>query len=59
MTTPTTEKPLTRRTETGWSRARRLKEKPALRTCLSAVEDREGPQTSHTAAEWNIVRGED
>jgi hypothetical protein len=59
MTTPTRDEPVARRPETGWSRARRLREKPALRTCVSAVGDPEGPQRPDTAPEWNIVRGED
>jgi hypothetical protein len=59
VTAPTSDKPVARRPETGWSRARRLREKPALRTCLPPVEDPDGPPSSHTAAEWNIVRGED
>jgi hypothetical protein len=59
VTTSTSDKPIARRPETGWHRARRLREKPALRTCLAPVEDPEGPQSPHTAAEWNIVRGED
>jgi hypothetical protein len=59
VTASTSDKPIARRPETGWHRARRLREKPALRTCLAPVEDPEGPQSPHTAAEWNIVRGED
>jgi len=58
VTVSTSGEPLARRPETGWSRARRLREKPALRTCLPSVEDPDGPQLRHTA-EWNIVRGED
>ncbi|MEV5313334.1 MULTISPECIES: hypothetical protein [unclassified Streptomyces] len=59
MTTPTSDKPVARRPETGWSRARRMKEKPALRTCVSAVRDPEGPARPDLALEGNIVRGED
>ncbi len=55
----TSEKPVVRRPETGWSTARRLREKAALRTCLPAVEDRATPGTAPSGAEWNIVRGED
>ena len=58
MTASASGKPLVRRPETGWSRARRLREKPALRTCLAPVEDPEGPELTHTA-EWNIIRGDD
>jgi len=55
----TTEKPVERRPETGWSKARRLRGKAAMRTCLPAVEDRGVPTTAHCGAEENIVRGED
>ncbi|MEU3853470.1 hypothetical protein [Streptomyces sp. NPDC029554] len=57
MDTP--EKTAVRRPETGWSTARRLRGKAALRTCLPAVEDRGTPGTTHSGPEWNIVRGED
>ncbi|MFC9910689.1 MULTISPECIES: hypothetical protein [unclassified Streptomyces] len=59
MTTSAREKPAVRRLETGWSKARRLRGKAVLRTCLPAVEGPDGPRTSHTGQEWNIVRGED
>ncbi|CAL9281250.1 hypothetical protein ABZ568_31750 [Streptomyces olindensis] len=56
----TTEKPVVRRPETGWSQARRLRgKKAALRTCLPAVEDRAAPTAARSGPEWNIVRGED
>ncbi|MFF6879347.1 MULTISPECIES: hypothetical protein [unclassified Streptomyces] len=55
----TSEKPVVRRHETGWSTARRLREKAAPRTCLPAVEDRGTPGAVRSGAEWNIVRGED
>ncbi|MFF5981937.1 hypothetical protein ACFY78_24130 [Streptomyces olindensis] len=55
----TTEKPVVRRPETGWSKARRLRGKAALRTCLPAVEDRVAPANARCGPEWNIVRGED
>jgi hypothetical protein len=58
VTSQTVEKPLARRPETGWSRARRLHGKGDLRTCLPAVADRIGPTTAHTG-EDNIFRGED
>ncbi|MFI6854047.1 hypothetical protein [Streptomyces sp. NPDC050416] len=60
MTTmETSDKPLTRRPETGWSEARRLRGKAALRTCLPAVEDRATARTASSEPDWNIVRGED
>ncbi|MET7455263.1 hypothetical protein ABZT03_25890 [Streptomyces sp. NPDC005574] len=59
MTSQITDKPVARRAETGWSRARRLREQAAMRTCLPAVEDESVPPTAHTNPEWNIVRGED
>ncbi|MEU6683423.1 hypothetical protein [Streptomyces sp. NPDC046832] len=55
----TSEKPIIRQHETGWSKARRLRGKAALRTCLPAVEDRGAPVASRSGAESNIVRGED
>ncbi|MBB4717388.1 MULTISPECIES: hypothetical protein [Streptomyces] len=55
----TSEKPVVRQHETGWSKARRLRGKAALRTCLPAVEDRGTPGVARSGAEWNIVRGED
>ncbi|MFB7934228.1 hypothetical protein ACFC4C_34505 [Streptomyces sp. NPDC056039] len=53
------EKLAVRRPETGWSKARRLRGKAALRTCLPAVEDRATPGITNSGSEWNIVRGED
>ncbi|GAA2278930.1 hypothetical protein GCM10010234_14410 [Streptomyces hawaiiensis] len=55
----TSEKPVVRQYETGWSKARRLRGKAALRTCLPAVGDRGTPGTVRSGSEWNIVRGED
>ncbi|MER7895904.1 hypothetical protein ABTX62_07180 [Streptomyces sp. NPDC096046] len=55
----TSEKPVVRQHETGWSKARRLRGKAALRTCLPAVEDRGTSGTVRSGADWNIVRGED
>ncbi len=54
----TSDKPV-RRPETGWSRARRLRGKAALRTCLPAVEDRAATRPARSEPDWNIVRGED
>ncbi|GAB2758343.1 hypothetical protein [Streptomyces bullii] len=59
MTSQTSEKPVARRPETGWARARRLRGKDALRTCLPAVEDRGAPGTPLPGPDGNIVRGED
>ncbi|MET7689402.1 hypothetical protein ABZT06_15740 [Streptomyces sp. NPDC005483] len=58
MTPQTVEKPVARRPETGWSRARRLHGKGDLRTCLPAVDDRVVATTAGMG-EGNIFRGED
>jgi hypothetical protein len=58
VTSQTVEKPLARRPETGWSRARRLHGTGGLRTCLPAVEDRIAGSRTGTG-EGNIFRGED
>lgn len=59
MTSEISDKPRPRRPETGWARARRLRGKEPLRTCLPAV-DRGGPSAaSAPETEANIVRGED
>ncbi|MEV7788174.1 hypothetical protein AB0O72_22720 [Streptomyces sp. NPDC088106] len=63
MTTEISHIPRTRRPETGWARARRLRGKDPLRTCLPAVE-RGTPSTpsgtgTGTGTEENIVRGDD
>ncbi|AWW42302.1 MULTISPECIES: hypothetical protein [Streptomyces] len=57
--TSTGDKPVVRRPETGWSRARRLRGKTTPRTCLPAVEGPDCPRAPHIGQEWNIVRGED
>lgn len=59
MTSQTSEKPIARRPETGWSRARRLRGKDALRTCLPAVEEQSAPRVAQPGSEGNIFRGED
>ncbi|MEU3948521.1 hypothetical protein [Streptomyces sp. NPDC029526] len=59
MTTQTDTEARSRRPETGWATARRLKGEHPLRTCLPAVVNRTGPATPRTDAEGNIVRGED
>jgi hypothetical protein len=59
VTAQTSEKPVARRPETGWSRARRLRGARALRTCLPAVEDENAPRVTQTGTEGNIFRGED
>jgi len=56
VTAHTEEKPVTRRPETGWARARRLHRGTAVpRTCLPAV----AVSGMQSGPEWNIVRGED
>ncbi|MEU0072810.1 hypothetical protein ABZ027_25125 [Streptomyces sp. NPDC006332] len=59
MTAQTSEQPVVRRPETGWSRARRLRGVRALRTCLPAVEETSAPRPAQTGSEQNIFRGED
>lgn len=59
MTTQTSEKAVLRRPETGWSKARRLRGKDALRTCVPAVLDAGTTRTDQCGPEGNIVRGED
>ncbi|MFE0857364.1 hypothetical protein [Streptomyces mutabilis] len=59
MTADTSEKPVTRRLETGWSKARRLRGRGVLRTWIPAVEDGSAARAPQTGQESNIVRGED
>ncbi|MBT3150298.1 hypothetical protein HTV45_05240 [Streptomyces sp. CHD11] len=59
MTTEISGKPRPRRPETGWARARRLRGKDPLRTCLPAVERGTPSTRPATGAEENIVRGDD
>ncbi|MFC7882769.1 hypothetical protein ACFUVV_12940 [Streptomyces sp. NPDC057376] len=59
MTTDTSEKPVARRQETGWSTARRLDGRGAVRTWIPAVEDGTSARAPRTGQESNIVRGED
>ncbi|MEV7891527.1 hypothetical protein ACWD3I_23010 [Streptomyces sp. NPDC002817] len=59
MTAHILEKPVARRPETGWARARRLRGRAAVRTCVPAVVDSEGTCGVCPAGEGNIVRGED
>ncbi|CAL9349952.1 MULTISPECIES: hypothetical protein [unclassified Streptomyces] len=59
MITGSTDKPRTRRPETGWARARRLRGQGPLRTCLPAVDRNTTPAAPVTRAEGNVVRGED
>ncbi|WP_053752178.1 hypothetical protein [Streptomyces sp. MMG1533] len=59
MTAQTSEKPVARRPETGWSRARRLRGQRALLTCLPAVEDESTRPATQPGREGNIFRGED
>jgi hypothetical protein len=59
VTTDTSEKPVVRRLETGWSKARRLRGRGVLRTWIPAVEDGSTARAPRTGQESNIVRGED
>lgn len=59
MTTSTQEKPVRRRPETGWARARRLRGRGVVRTCVPAVADADAASALCTGSEGNIVRGED
>ncbi|MGC9496044.1 hypothetical protein [Streptomyces sp. WG7] len=59
MTTDTSEKPVARRLETGWSKARRLRARGAVRTSIPAVEDGTAARALQAGQETNIVRGED
>ncbi|MFE1028965.1 hypothetical protein ACFW5I_31095 [Streptomyces sp. NPDC058818] len=59
MTTDTSEKPVVRRLETGWSKARRLRSRGAMRTWIPAVEDGNAARAPQWGQESNIVRGED
>ncbi|GGS07153.1 hypothetical protein GCM10010269_52800 [Streptomyces humidus] len=59
MTAQTEEKPATRRPETGWATARRVRRAPAApRTCLAAVAT-PGTPDAQPGPEGNIIRGED
>ncbi|MDT0398354.1 MULTISPECIES: hypothetical protein [Streptomyces] len=57
MNSEIVDRPRTRRAETGWARARRLRGKDPLRTCLPAMD--RGTTPTAPNAEENIVRGED
>ncbi|MEU4980125.1 hypothetical protein [Streptomyces sp. NPDC021969] len=59
MTTDTGGKPAVRRLETGWSKARRLRSRGVMRTCVPAVEDGSTVRAPQPGQESNIVRGED
>jgi broad specificity phosphatase PhoE len=59
VTAQTSENPVVRRPETGWSRARRLRGARALRTCLPAVGEKNARRTAQGGTEENIFRGED
>ncbi|MER5600519.1 hypothetical protein [Streptomyces sp. NPDC002265] len=45
-----------RPSETGWARARRLRDRPVVRTCVPAVDD---AAVRQPGPDGNIVRGED
>jgi hypothetical protein len=59
VTTSTQEKPVRRRPETGWARARRLRGRGVVRTWVPAVADADAASAVGTCPEDNIVRGED
>ncbi|MFF7445334.1 MULTISPECIES: hypothetical protein [unclassified Streptomyces] len=59
MTAHTLDTSVTRRPETGWARARRLRERAGLRTCVPAVAETDGSAVVRPSTEGNIVRGED
>ncbi|MGY6026649.1 hypothetical protein [Streptomyces spinosirectus] len=59
MTAQTTEKLVIRRPESGWSKARRLRGKGVVRTCIPAVPESDATRTDQYGPEENIVRGED
>ncbi|MEU0471273.1 hypothetical protein ACFW5S_08825 [Streptomyces olivaceus] len=59
MTTDTSGITAVRRVETGWSKARRLRGRGPMRTCVPAVEDGSTPRAPQPGRESNIVRGED
>ncbi|MDT0612609.1 hypothetical protein [Streptomyces lancefieldiae] len=59
MTTDAGRKPVVRRLETGWSKARRLRSRGAMRTWIPAVEDGNVARAPQSGQESNIVRGED
>ncbi|MFE2582668.1 hypothetical protein [Streptomyces sp. NPDC059378] len=48
-----------RPSETGWARARRLRGRPVVRTCVPAVDDLGGAAVRQPGPDGNIVRGED
>ncbi|MGW3116467.1 hypothetical protein ACWDBW_04810 [Streptomyces sp. NPDC001107] len=54
-----TDKLAIRRPETGWARARRLRGKGVVRTCIPAVLEQGTTRTDEPGPEGNIVRGED
>ncbi|MFI5683288.1 hypothetical protein [Streptomyces sp. NPDC051636] len=58
MTAHITEKPVARFPETGWSKARRRRNR-GLRTCLPAIVDRGAAREEYRGPDGNIVRGED
>ncbi|MFI6567372.1 hypothetical protein [Streptomyces sp. NPDC050534] len=59
MTAQTTDKLVIRRPESGWSKARRLRGKGVVRTCIPAVPESDATRTDQYGPEENIVRGED
>jgi hypothetical protein len=59
VTAQTTEKLVIRRPESGWSKARRLRGKGVVRTCIPAVPGSDVTRTDQYGPEENIVLGED
>ncbi|MDN3026768.1 hypothetical protein [Streptomyces sp. S.PB5] len=59
MTAYTDDKPVVRRAETGWARARRLRDKGVVRTWVPAVVESDSAAAAGPGPEANIVRGED
>jgi hypothetical protein len=59
VTTHSSDKLVIRRPETGWSKARRLRGKGVVRTCIPAVLEQGTTRTDQPGPEGNIVRGED
>ncbi|MGW0710676.1 hypothetical protein ACWD4G_32760 [Streptomyces sp. NPDC002643] len=58
MTRDTKEKSDVRVAETGWAKARRVRERK-VRTCVAALVDGSAPPALSAGREGNIVRGED
>jgi hypothetical protein len=57
VTTEASNPIVVRRAETGWARARRLREQ-GIRTCVRATLDTTAGRL-RLGDDWNVVRGED